>query len=83
MGIKSGHCPSKGLQVLVACLQFAHQGSGSANVGLRKGSSLTSVALAGGGRLNCHVSADVLAWMLLQSNGLYNQTFDRLFRSYS
>jgi len=36
-----------------------------------------------GGRLICHVFADVLAWELLLGNGLFNQTFDRLFRSYS
>jgi hypothetical protein len=41
------------------------------------------VALVDGGRLICHVSADVLAWKLLLGNGLFNQTFDRLFRSYS
>lgn len=53
---------SKRLQVIEACIQFEAQASGSAIVGLHiVGFRLRGVALADGGRLIGHVSADVLA----------------------
>ena len=62
MGIMSAHYPSKRLQVLEACIQFAVQVSGSAIVGLHIDRLRPlGVALADGGRLIGHVSADVLA----------------------
>lgn len=53
---------SKRLQVIEACIQFEPQASGSAIVGLHIGGLRPlGVALADGGRLIGHVSADVLA----------------------